>query len=144
MKSILVDRNFISSDSPTLIQAPDWHLPSYIEPTPGYILGDDLGYLWKTGALSIPETPLLNELLRSYAEYVHPTMPVVELHNLLQMINQSEGEAISLILFQAMMFTASAFVDEAYLYAGGYMTRNAAQRALYQKVKVCNRLPSRE
>jgi hypothetical protein len=142
--SILVDRDAISSNSSTLLPTPDWRLPSYIKPIPDYLIGDDLDYLWKTGALSIPETPLLNELLRSYAEYVHPTIPVVEFNNLLQMINRSEGEAISLILFQAMMFTASAFVDETYLYAGGYTSRIAAQRALYQKSKVCNRLPSPE
>lgn len=92
-------------------------------------MGHDLEYLRHRGAFSILESPLLNELLRSYAKYVRPTIPAVELHSLLRMINQSEGEAIGLILLQAMMFTAT--LDGIHL---------AVQRKkeLFQKSKACN------
>ena len=106
--------------------------------------GDDVDYLWRIGAFSIPEKPLLNELLASYTEFVHPSMPVVDLHGFLRMINRNEGEPISLILFQAIMFIASAFVDVTYLCAAGFTSRKAARKALYERAKVCNRLSSFE
>lgn len=133
----------MESTSP-LLQIPNRRLPSYIKPLPRSMDGEDVDYLWRTGAFSIPEDPLLNELLRSYTTFVHPSLPVVDLNDFLRMINHNEGEPISLILIQAIMFTASAFVDATYLYAAGFPSRKAAQKALYRRAKVCNQPSSSE
>jgi hypothetical protein len=113
-------------------------LPPYIKPLPPRMTADDIQYLWKKGALSIPDTIFRNALLQAYIEYVHPYMPLIELHDFLRIVEQNNGEngKISLVLFQAVMFAGTAFVDMALLKSAGYSTRKAARKAFYQKARV--------
>lgn len=99
----------------------------------------DIDYLFAKGALSLPEDSVRNALLQSYLEYVHPYMPLIEVHELLQIINDGTGETgrISLLLFQAIMFAGTAFVDMEHLRAAGYSNRKAARKAFFQKARVC-------
>jgi hypothetical protein len=99
---------------------------------------EDIGHLWKKGALSIPETGFRNALLRAYIEFVHPYMPLIELHEFLNIIDKGTGEngKISLLLYQAVMFTGVAFVDMSYLTAAGFPSRKAARKAFYLKARV--------
>lgn len=100
---------------------------------------EDLGHLWMKGALTIPDTPFRNALITAYIQFVHPYMPLIELHEFLQIVDEETAEAdeISLLLFQAVMFTAVAFVDMSHLIAAGYSTRKAAREAFYLKARVC-------
>lgn len=122
---------------PAPSRAPQAFLPLYIKPVPPRMAMEDVGHLWKKGALSIPDTEFRNELLRSYIEYVHPYMPLIELHDFLRIVDKGTGEQgrISLLLFQAVMFTGVAFVDMSYLTAAGYATRKAARKAFYLKAR---------
>lgn len=43
---------------------------------------------------------------------------------------------ISLLVFQAIMFAATTFIEVNYLESQGYTTRLAARRAVLQKVKL--------
>lgn len=115
-------------------------LPAYIKPLPPRMTADDIQYLWKKGALSIPDTIFRNALLQAYIEYVHPYMPLIELHDFLRMIEKNDGEngKISLVLFQAVMFAGTAFVDMSLLKSAGFTTRKAARKAFYQKARVRN------
>jgi len=124
---------------PAPARAPQAFLPPYIKPVPARMAMEDVGHLWKKGALSIPDTKFRNELLRSYIEYVHPYMPLIELHDFLRIVDKGTGDEgrISLLLFQAVMFTGVAFVDMSYLTAAGYATRKAARKAFYLKARVC-------
>jgi hypothetical protein len=65
-------------------------------------------------------------------------MPLIEVHELLQIINDGTGETgrISLLLFQAIMFAGTAFVDMEYLRVAGYSNRKAARKAFFQKARV--------
>lgn len=113
-------------------------LPDYLKPLPQRMTSVDIDYLFAKGALCLPENSIRNALLRSYLEYVHPYMPLVEVHELLQIINDGTGETgrISLLLFQAIMFAGTAFVDMEYLRAAGYSNRKAARKAFFQKARV--------
>jgi len=104
---------------------------------------EDTYYLFKKGALSIPDTSFRNALLRAYVEYVHPYMPLIELHDFLDIVNRGNGTMsdgtpgkVSLVLFQAVMFTGTAFVDKSWLEGAGYQTRKAARKAFYLKARV--------
>jgi hypothetical protein len=101
---------------------------------------DDIQYLFKKGALSIPDTNFRNALLQAYIEYVHPYMPLIELHDFLRIVDQNDGEngKISLVLFQAVMFAGTAFVDKALLDAAGFTSRKAARKVFYMKARVSN------
>lgn len=100
---------------------------------------EDIMHLWKKGATIIPEFSFRNELISSYIEFVHPYMPLLDLHDFLRIVNKGTGEdgRVSLLLFQAVMFAGVAFVDRSYLTAAGYPTRRSARKDLYLKTRVC-------
>ncbi|KAF2266953.1 cutinase transcription factor 1 alpha [Lojkania enalia] len=113
-------------------------LPLYIKPLPSRIGPDEVSYLEKKGALTIPKLPLRNEMLRAYVEFVHPYMPLIDLHDFLMVIDRADGSLgkVSLILFQAVMFAGSAFVDMHHLCAAGYVTRKEARKDFFQKTRL--------
>jgi hypothetical protein len=113
-------------------------LPAFLRPLPTKIAAEDVNYLQIKGALSMPILPLQNALLQAYIEYVHPYMPLIDLNNFLSIINSRDGQngQISLFLYQAVMFAASAFIDMKYLREGGYTTRKAACKSFFQKTRV--------
>ncbi|KAI0011164.1 fungal-specific transcription factor domain-containing protein [Xylariaceae sp. FL0662B] len=114
------------------------HLPAFIRPLPAKIEREDVNYLYVKGALSLPELSLQNALLSAYIEYVHPFMPLLELHDYLNMIHSRDGlhGQISLFLYQSVMFAASAFVDVKYLKEAGYASRKAARKAFFSKARL--------
>ncbi|KAH9208634.1 fungal-specific transcription factor domain-containing protein [Leptodontidium sp. 2 PMI_412] len=113
-------------------------LPDYLKPLPQRMTSVDIDYLFAKGALSLPDAPVRNALLRAYCEFVHPYMPLLELHHVLEIMNDPTGESgkISLLLFQAIMFAGTAFVDMGHLVAAGYTNRKAARKAFFQKARV--------
>lgn len=117
-------------------------LPPFLKPLPQRLSPVDIDFLFAKGSLSLPETSVRNALLRSYIEYVHPYMPLLELHDFLHIINEGTGASgkISLLLFQAVMFAGTAFVDMEHLRAAGFTNRKAARKAFFQKARVCWKL----
>lgn len=109
-----------------------------MRPLPSKIAPDDVEYLHAKGALTLPGVPLQNALLQAYVEYVHPYMPLMDLHGFLAMVSRRDGlnGQTSLLLYQAVMFSATAFVDMRYLREAGYPTRKAARKAFFQKTRV--------
>ena len=139
--SIHGDRTATRLASPPLPPTPmlKHKLPEYLKPLPQRMTSVDIDYLFAKGALSLPDIPIRNALIRSYIEYVHPYMPLIEVHDVLQIINDGDGSSgrISLLLFQAIMFAGTAFVDMEYLRSAGYSNRKAARKAFFQKARVC-------
>lgn len=115
-------------------------LPEYLKPLPQRMTSVDIDYLFAKGALSLPEPLVRNALLRSYLEYVHPYMPLIEAYEALQIIADGTGASgrMSLLLFQAIMFAGTAFVDMDMLRRAGYSNRKAARKAFFQKARVCH------
>ncbi|KAL6703186.1 hypothetical protein ACN47E_010115 [Coniothyrium glycines] len=113
-------------------------LPRFIKPIPSKIGPDEVAYLDKKGALTLPKGRLRSEMLRAYVEFVHPYMPLLDLHDFLTVIDRPDGSKgkVSLILFQAVMFAGSAFVDMQYLHAAGYATRKEARKDFFQKTRI--------
>ena len=116
---------------------PSHGLPHYIKPLPSKLAPEDLVYLEKKGALSIPATPLRDELLRNFVEFVHPCLPLLNVHDLVATIDRNDGSRpVSLLLFQAIMFSAMATVDIHFLKAAGYATRRDARREFFQRTRL--------
>lgn len=112
-------------------------LPAFIKPLPSRIGADDTAYLSKKGALTIPAPPLRNALLRCFAEFVYPFMPLLDFPEVLQSIDRNDGtDAVSLLVFQAIMFSAVATVSMKHLRNAGYATRRDARRDFFQKLRV--------
>jgi len=114
-------------------------LPAYIIPLSARIGQDEVEFLEKRKALSIPDTALRNEILRCYIEFVHPLMPILDLHDFLNIVEKEDGSSgrVSLLLFQAVMFAGSTYVDMSYLRDAGHLVRKEARKSLYQRARVC-------
>lgn len=113
-------------------------LPAFVRPLPPKIAPEDVRYLYAKGALTLPGLALQNALLQSYVEYVHPYMPLMDLHDFLVVVGRRDGRdgQTSLFLYQAVMFSATAFVDIKLLREAGYLSRKAARKAFFHKTRV--------
>jgi hypothetical protein len=119
-------------------RSPPGELPRFIKPLPSKIGPDEISYLEKKGALTVPKGILRSEMLRAYIEFVHPYMPLLDLYDFLMMVDKPDGSngKVSLILFQAVMFAGSAFIDMQHLRTAGYATRKEARKDFFQKTRV--------
>jgi hypothetical protein len=126
-------------------KSPSGDLPRFIKPLPAKIGPEEISYLEKKGALTVPKGTLRSEMLRAYVEFVHPYMPLLDLHDFLTVIDKQDGSngKVSLILFQAVMFAGSAFVDMQYLHSAGYSTRKDARKDFFQKTRVSHTLSTK-
>ncbi|KAH0847814.1 hypothetical protein AYO21_04020 [Fonsecaea monophora] len=112
-------------------------LPSYIRPLSRLLSPEDLEYLTKKGALTLPDRQLQRELLRKYIQYVYPFMPALELSAFISPIVRGDGNgSVSLLLFQAVMFVSVTFVDLEYLQARGYQSRRSARKIFFERVRL--------
>lgn len=113
-------------------------LPAYLRPLPPRMTSADIDYLFAKGALHLPDAHVRNALIQSYLQYVHPYMPLIEVHEFLQIIEDGTGASgkLSLLLFQAVMFAGTAFVDMKYLRSAGYTNRKVARKSFFQKARV--------
>lgn len=117
--------------------SPHQQLPGFIRTFPSTFGPDDLSYLAKKGALTIPPPALRNALLRCFVENIHPYMPLLDVQELVHTVDTNDTtSAVSLLLFQAIMFAGVASVDMAYLQTAGYTNRRAARRDFFQKTRL--------
>lgn len=112
-------------------------LPDYIRGLPSRLQKEDIDYLSMKGALTVPDVGLRNELIKSYIHYVHTYMPLLDLEDFLQTISMNDGiHRMSLLLFQAVMFAGTAFVDIKHLQAAGYPNRKVARKIFFQRTRL--------
>jgi hypothetical protein len=94
------------------------------------------------------------ELLKAYIEFVHGSMPLLDLEQFLSAVKYgcegldgqkgkriereiAERKEISFLLFQAVMFAAVGFVSMRVLREAGYSSRESAKRIFFSRVRVC-------
>lgn len=113
------------------------HLPPYITPVDHEISVEDVVLLIAAEAFTLPNVTVRDELVRKYAEYVHPFLPLINLDEFLAAIVDSKAcSTVSLLLFQAIMFVATAYISKQTLATLGYSSRRAAEEAFFRRVKV--------
>ena len=86
----------------------------------------------------MPDDGLRDQLLLSVIIYIYPFLPVLDIQEFLEGVEGKDGAKVSLILFQAVMFAGTAFVDLQYLLDAGFENRIAARAHFFQKIKVRN------
>ncbi|OQU99915.1 Fungal specific transcription factor domain-containing protein [Cladophialophora immunda] len=102
--------------SPThTILADHYHpssLPKYITPLKKTLSTEDLHHLQIKGAFDIPDLATRDLLLTNYAKWIHPFAPMLDLEEILSAVSSSGNTGTtSLLLFQAVMFAATAYVN---------------------------------
>lgn len=114
-------------------------VPPFVKPpAQGKITREGLRYLQSMGALELPNRALEKQLLLAYIEHVHPDFPMLELRDFLRRVSDRNGGhgQVSLLLYQSVMFAASAFVKLEHLSAAGFASRRALRRAILSAAKL--------
>ena len=123
--------------SPSYQLPSEWSLSKYIRPFPHATSVEDIQFLYKKGAFTVPDTGLCYELLRNYAQFVQPYLPILDLEDFLESIVRDDGlNQISLMVYQAVLFAGSSFVDAKLLQAEGYHSRKAARKDFFHRARV--------
>lgn len=120
------------------VRRPPPPLPSWVKPLPDRIEVDDVDFLWRKGALTIPDNPLRDELLGCFIEWVYPWTPMIDISDFLRTISREDGTAgkLSLLVIQAIMFAGVGFADLAILQQAGFQTHKDAKKHFFRKTKV--------
>jgi hypothetical protein len=100
--------------------------------------------LQMNGVFSLPSDSLQSALLKAFVECVQPSMPIIEWQQFFNSIygRTNSRDSVSLLLFHAVMFSATTFVDLESLHAAGYTSRREAHEAFFQKAKVSHSIPT--
>ncbi|EAW24605.1 fungal specific transcription factor domain-containing protein [Aspergillus fischeri NRRL 181] len=97
---------------------------------------EDMEYLEFKGVFRVPDTILRHELLKAFVESVYPFLPVLDLESFLLPVISNDGvQTVSLLLFHAVMFSATAFVQLKHLHNAGYETRKEAREQFYLRAR---------
>ncbi|KAL6351747.1 hypothetical protein LRP88_14952 [Fusarium phalaenopsidis] len=111
-------------------------LDRFVKPVLERVQTDDMAYLRSKDALTLPGVECQIALFRSYLEYVHPLMPILDIDHCLQvMITNGQHGQLSLILYQAIMFAGAAYVHMDYLTGAGFDSRSHARKVLFQQAR---------
>ncbi|KAK5064319.1 hypothetical protein LTR84_000152 [Exophiala bonariae] len=133
-------RSSVTARIPKSDDAAPKEFPAVFKPFPNHWSPLDLEYLHRKGALSMPQARLRLEIIRCYAEYLHPYMPLLDLDELLQMVDLSMNDGsrprYSFLLFQCVMFAGISFVDEQLVQESEHKSIKAARRLFYEKARL--------
>lgn len=111
-------------------------LPSFIAPLSTRMSPDDLAFIARKGAMTIPEPELRDEILRSYLFSVHPFMPMLDAKPFLHAILKGQRQhQVSLLLFQAVMFAGLHSLPLTVIRRLGFQTTKHARQIFFGRVK---------
>ncbi|KIW16340.1 hypothetical protein PV08_06391 [Exophiala spinifera] len=123
--------------SKTRLESQEQDYPPFVKPMPSDLAVEDLIYLRQRGALTLPDPELRDDLLKNYFELVHHFLPLIDLDAFQASIeNPARHGQISLLLVQAIMYSATAWADVKLVRRAGFLTRDAMRRAYYLKTKL--------
>ncbi|KAL9090410.1 MAG: hypothetical protein Q9159_002037 [Coniocarpon cinnabarinum] len=113
-------------------------VPDFVKSFSEKIGPEEAQFLRRKGALSLPDPELRSALLESYVNFVYPYVPTVELNDFFSIVQHEDGSQgkVSLLVFQALMFAGSSFVDYSHLKRAGFRSRQEARKAFYQKARL--------
>lgn len=137
LEPITVSDSLLSSPPSVLLPMPDPQLPPYITPFRDTLEPEILYLLHRRGAVSLPQGEFRESLLHAYICYVHPFLPLLDLEDFVSTIENEDGSrTVSLVLFQAVMFAASTFVDTNILEKEGFKSHKDVRETFFNKVRV--------
>ncbi|KAJ9618367.1 hypothetical protein H2204_013041 [Knufia peltigerae] len=116
-------------------------LPSFIRPIPPLADAATIEFCKKKTAFDIPDGRIVKALLQSYFDFVNPFLPLFNKEEVYRMLEHGSGTSqeaqptpqLSLLVFQALLFAGSGFVDTEVINAMGFDHRDQARRVLYTR-----------
>lgn len=77
-------------------------LPSH----PSSLPDEDIEYLKRKGAFSVPRSETCKSLLRAYFHHIHPLMPVVDAASIMPLLADGQATKFNLLLLWSIFFSA--------------------------------------
>lgn len=113
-------------------------LPQFIKPVPSSLGADEIEYLQKKGAFTLPDPALRDECLRCYRLYMHPLFPSVDYPQVWSVVHAEHSTSngrLSLLLLQAIMFAGAMWVEVGLVRRARFLSRKAFRHSLHQKIR---------
>lgn len=119
-------------------------LPPFLTCDLSHVSQEDISYLQDKRCFSVPKKDILDDLLRSYFDYVHPHMPFIDETTFWEVyhsadanrqLHHSEEKPFSLLLFQAILFAGTTCAHPDILRRAGHASRKTARREAFHKVR---------
>lgn len=112
-------------------------LPAFVTPLPSRLLDEDVDYLVRKGATTVPEPELQAEILRGYLFSVHPFMPMLNSRLFVDAVLNGTGHhKISLLLFQAVMFAGLHSLPIHVISRLGFESTKQARKVFFDRVRL--------
>jgi hypothetical protein len=96
---------------------------------------EDLNYLKKKGAFSLPTTQVCNALVLSYFQHVHPTTPIIDKTAFLIAYNEGGIQRVNLLLLWSMFSASASFTPESVVQDAGYPNRIQMKESFLARAK---------
>lgn len=131
------DKTEVETDA-NIFAPPPPKLPLYFNSLPTTLSLEDMAFLAKKGALSVPPRSFTRVILCRYVEFVHPALPLIDICSSITAINDCTGQSgkISFLLLLAMIYAALPFVELKHVRPLGFMSKLDARTSYYKKIKV--------
>ncbi|KAI0141635.1 hypothetical protein GGR57DRAFT_403338 [Xylariaceae sp. FL1272] len=104
------------------------------------IMPQDVNYLESQGCLRVPTRDILDEFVKQYFLHVHPLLPLINEGDFWDLYcHQGNGgttEKLSLLVFQAMLFSCCNFVSKTTINSLGFPNIRAARATFYRRTKL--------
>ncbi|KAI1827490.1 hypothetical protein F4861DRAFT_366671 [Xylaria intraflava] len=104
------------------------------------IMPQYVNFLESEGCFRIPTRPILDEFVQQYFLHVHPLLPLINEDDFWNLYCQLdigvELEKMSLLVFQAMLFSCCNFVSKSSIKALGFANIRTARATLYRRTKL--------
>ncbi|KAJ5515020.1 hypothetical protein N7463_004572 [Penicillium fimorum] len=119
------------------VDSSQW-LPEYASPMSPWITSADYHALYEQGAFEVPGARSRAGILNGYFQFVHPELPILSQEDFLMVLDQSYGgsRGISFLLFQAVIFAATAFQPADSLALDGFNNRREARKTRFERVRL--------
>lgn len=115
----------------------NYGLPSFILPINSAKCTQHWFFLHCQGAFDVLHEKLRTAIITSYIHFVHPQLPVVDIHELLQALATDGRDCkISLLLLQAILLSGCTFVEMEYVTQAGFESRMSLRRQLADRVRL--------
>ncbi|KZL68873.1 fungal specific transcription factor domain-containing protein [Colletotrichum tofieldiae] len=107
----------------------------------------DVNYLELQGCLRVPTRTILDEFVQQYFLHVHPLLPMLNEGDFWDVYcvnpnSYAPSDKLSLLVFQAMLFSSCNFVSRQTIKTLGFYTIRAARAAFYRRTKLLYDLES--
>lgn len=125
------------SDVKSPVEWSKW-LPDYAGPLACSITREDCNVLSNEGAFRVPDTEARGRILNAYIQFVHPSLPILNLEDFMMVVDKSYNgsQGISFLLFQAVVFAATAFQTTSDLSQQGFKNRKDARQTRFNRLKL--------